>query len=164
MQYIPHQGTFGRKWFKVRLQSEPERDGVKMSSMLVFFRKATRILGTVIPVMASGNMSLKEFLASIGLADLFKQFSDRGYNDLSFILSYIDEEQKEMFDHVGLKCMPGYVLKIKKAFQSVKSDYNGSVSASKANLHLGSTPINVSSRLGPEASHVHKKRPVQKSK
>ena len=135
-----------------------------MSSMLAFFKKATHILGTVIPVMASGNMSLKEFLASIGLADLFKQFSDRGYDDLSFILSLTDEEQKEMFDHVGLKCMPGYVLKIKKAFQSMRSAYNDSVSASKVNLQLSSTPINVSSRLGPEASHVHKKRHVQKSK
>ena len=56
-----------------------------------------------------------------------------------------------MFDHVGRKCMPGYVLKIKKAFQSMKSDSNDSVSASKANLHLSSMPINVSSRLGPEA-------------
>ena len=139
---------------------------MKMSSMLAFFKKATHILGTVIPVMASGNMSLKEFLASIGLADLFKQFSDRGYDDLSFILSLTDEERKEMFDHVGLKCMPGYMLKIKKAFriQSMKSAYNDSVSASKVNLQLSSTPINVSSRLGPEASHVHKKRHVQKSK
>ena len=135
-----------------------------MSSMLAFFKKATHILGTVIPVMAFGNMSLKEFLASIGLADLFKQFSDRGYDDLSFILSLTDGEQKEMFDHVGLKCMPGYVLKIKKAFQSMKSTYNDSVSASKVNLQLSSTSINVSSRLGPEASHVHKKRHVQKSK
>ena len=148
----------------MRLQSEPERDGVKMSSMLAFFKKATHVLGTVISVMASGNMSLKEFLASIGLADLFKQFSDRDYDDLSFILSLTDEEQKEMFDHVGLKCMPGYVLKIKKAFQSMKSAYNDSVSASKVNLQLSSTPINVSSRLGPEASYVHKKKHVQKSK
>ena len=137
---------------------------MKMSSMLAFFKKATHILGTVIPVMVSGNMSLIECLASIGLADLFKQFSDRGYDDLCFILSLTDEEQKEVFDHVGLKCMPGYVLKIKKAFQSMKSAYNDSVSASKVNLQLSSTPINVSSRLGPEASHVHKKRHVQKSK
>ena len=128
------------------------------------FQKGYTYLGNCNSVMASGNMSLKEFLASIGLADLFKQFSDRGYDDLSFILSLTDEEQKEMFDHVGLKCMPGYVLKIKKAFQSMKSASYDSVSASKVNLQLSSTPINVSSRLGPEASHVHKKRHVQKSK
>ena len=67
-----------------------------------------------------------------------------------------------MFDHV-VKCIPGYVLKIKEAFQSMKPDSNDSVSASKANLYLSSTPINVLSPLGPVASQVHKKRPVQKS-
>lgn len=67
-------------------------------------------------IMAAGENEFESFLKSIDLAkEYLERFKETDFDDIGLGKSLESEEQRQMFDLVGLSAKPGHLLKFKKA-------------------------------------------------
>ena len=83
-------------------------------------------------IMAA-EKEFESFLQSINLAeDYLERFNASGFNDIELVKSLELDEQRQMFDLVGLSGKPGHLLKFKKAIASYTRNL-GSINIDNSN-------------------------------
>lgn len=74
-------------------------------------------------IVMAGENEFESFLQSISLAgEYLERFKETGFNDVELVKSLESEEQRQMFDLVGLSAKPGHLLKFKKSIASYVRD------------------------------------------